>query len=137
MPSRTTYRTRQQEELLEYLRGTAGQHHTAAQIRDHFAAGGREIGLATIYRGLERLVGEGTVRRYVLETGDSACYEYVGKDEDCASHFHCKCDRCGKLIHLECDELEEIRGHLLREHGFAWEAGRTVFYGLCENCRKG
>ena len=40
------------------------------------------------------------------------------------------------LIHLDCRELQEIREHLLEEHGFAWDAGRTVLYGICGNCRK-
>ena len=42
------YRTRQQDELLEYLKQTPGVHHTAAQIRDHFAGREQAIGSATI-----------------------------------------------------------------------------------------
>lgn len=136
MSGKTTYRTKQQEDLLKYLRSTSGQHHTVAQIRDHFAQGERTIGTTTIYRQLERFVAEGSVRKYLLETGDSACYEYVGQSASCASHFHCKCESCGRLIHLDCDELREIGDHLQKEHGFLWDAGRTVFYGICEQCRK-
>ena len=44
------YRTRQQDELLEYLKETPGMHHTAAQIRDHFRGREKSIGTATIYR---------------------------------------------------------------------------------------
>ncbi len=134
MGSRSPYRTRQQEELMAYLRAEPGKHHTAAQIRDHFAAGDRAIGTTTIYRQLERFVEEGSVRKYLLETGDCACYEYVEKKGGCASHFHCKCEKCGRLIHLDCDELREVREHLMARHGFRWDFGRTVFYGICENC---
>ena len=45
-----------------------------------------------------------------------------------------KCEKCGKLIHLHCDELEEIQTHILKEHRFKMDPMRTVFYGLCENC---
>ncbi len=134
MGSRSTYRTRQQDELISYLRSNPGKHHTAAQIRDHFSQNDRAIGTTTIYRQLERFVEDGTVRKYMLETGDSACYEYVEQGCKCCSHFHCKCEKCGKLIHLECDELKEIREHLLVHHGFQWDSGRTVFYGICEEC---
>ncbi len=136
MSAKATYRTRQQEELLKYLRSTAGRHHTAAQIRDHFSGKGQPIGTATIYRQLEHFVSEGSVRKYMLETGDSACYEYVEEAQPCASHFHCKCEKCGRLIHLDCGELQEIRGHLQKEHGFDWDSGRTVFYGICDRCQE-
>ena len=45
-----------------------------------------------------------------------------------------KCELCGRLIHLECDELEELGGHLKAEHGFVINPLRTVFYGLCTDC---
>lgn len=135
MAVKAPYHTRQQEELLRYLRATPGQHHTAAQIREHFVGQQHSVGLATIYRQLERFVAEGTVRKYMLETGDSACYEYVGEDADCATHFHCKCERCGRLIHMDCHELQEVQAHLLEHHGFLWNSGKTVFYGVCEACR--
>ena len=135
MASRNIYHTKQQEELLKYLRSKPGEHHTVAQIRDHFSRGDQTIGTTTIYRQLERFVAEGTVRKYLLETGDSACYEYVEQNHDCTSHFHCKCEKCGRLIQMDCDELQEIRTHLLKDHGFSWDAGRTVFYGICDRCQ--
>ena len=135
MAIKTPYHTRQQEEILKYLRSTEGTHHTALQIKEHFAQNQCAIGTATIYRQLEKLVSEGTVRKYALETGDSACYEFVENPQTCEKHFHCKCERCGNLIHLDCEELRQIRAHLLTAHGFQWNAGKTVFYGLCEQCR--
>lgn len=135
MAGKGTYRTKQQEELLKYLRATPGQHHTAAQIREHFLEGDHTIGTTTIYRQLERLVSEGTVRKYVLDTGDSACYEYIAPTDMHPSHFHCKCEKCGRLIHIDCRELQEIRGHLMEHHGFSWDAGKTVFYGICDQCQ--
>ena len=130
------YRTRQQDELLDYLRENPGAHHTAAQIRAHFTDREQSIGTATIYRQLERFVEDGTVRKYQLGSRGSACYEYVAQSETCAQHFHCKCEICGRLIHLNCDQLQGLREHLLQSHGFAWNSGKTVFYGLCEPCRK-
>ena len=136
MSTKGAYRTRQQDELLDYLRQSPGAHFTAAQIRDHFARREQSIGTATIYRQLERFVADGTVRKYMLDTCDSACYEYVEQKEACAAHFHCKCEKCGRLIHLNCGELKKMQEHLLDEHGFAWNSGKTVFYGVCEQCRK-
>ena len=132
---RSTYHTKQQDELIAYLKQRPGNHWTAAQLRDELARAGKTISIATIYRQLERFVEEGSVKKYLLETGDSACYEYTEEAESCALHFHCKCEKCGRLIHLDCDELQEIQVHLKEHHGFLWDAGRTVFYGICDQCQ--
>lgn len=137
MAERSNYRTKAHEELIAYLVATPGEHHTAAEIKAHFAEKGEPFGTATIYRHLERLADEGYIRKYYIGTGDSACYSFEKSAEACSSHFHCKCETCGKLIHLDCDELNEMKSHLLKHHGFEWNAGKTVFYGTCERCRKG
>ena len=134
MASRSGYRTKAQAELLAFMKSTPGVHHTAAEIRDHFSSEGCPIGTATIYRQLEHFVEEGCIQRYIVGSGDSACYAYVESSAEGSSHFHCKCERCGRLIHLDCDELSEIRDHLLKHHGFAWNTGMTVFYGICDKC---
>ncbi len=136
MAGKTGYRTRAQEELLAYLKATPGVHHTAAELKEHFTGEGTPIGTATIYRQLERFVDEGHIQKYFIGAGESACYAFVDSTPACSSHFHCKCERCGCLIHLDCDELRDIRTHLLEHHGFAWDTGRTVFYGLCDRCRE-
>ena len=61
----------------------------------------------------------------------------VGSDDhaDTDLCFHCKCEKCGKLIHLHCDEIEEMQMHLFSEHRFKMNPMRTVFYGLCEQCQ--
>ena len=135
MVQKTTYRTRAQEELLTFLKTAPGRHHTAAEIKEHFSEMDKPIGVATIYRQLERFVDEGKIQKYILGPGESACYAYV-EDQQCATHFHCKCEVCGKLIHLNCDELKEIQSHLLKEYRFSLDSGKTVFYGICDQCRK-
>ncbi len=135
MAGKNGYRTRAREKLLAYLKATPGVHHTAAELREHFKETGTPIGTATVYRQLERFVNENLILKYTVD-GGSACYAFEGYSEACVSHFHCKCERCGCLIHLDCEELREIRAHLLAHHGFAWDAGKTVFYGLCDQCRE-
>ena len=100
----------------------------------HFIGDNNPIGMATVYRQMERFVEEGTVHKFVLGPGESACYAFAG-DRNCASHFHCKCEKCGTLIHMDCKELCDIRDHLQEHYGFNWDAGKTVFYGICGQCR--
>lgn len=83
------------------------------------------------------MVEQGLVAKYVVDGTSSACFEYLGHDEHCHKHicFHCKCEKCGKVIHLECEEMTHLGEHMLADHGFQWDFTRTVFYGICEECR--
>ena len=137
MSDKSQYKTRQREELLNYLRTTKSDHGTVGEGCGHFQRCGCPIGTATVYRHLERMVDEGLVNKYTIDAGSPACFEYVGSQEPaCSGCFHCKCEACGKLIHLHCDELAAIQEHLYMEHRFRLDPLRTVFYGLCEECQK-
>ena len=135
MTGKNSYQTKQKSQVLAYLQGIAGQHVTASQVFKQLSAQGSSIGATTVYRCLERLVEDGVVNKYIIDSNSPACFEYVGarqENENCC--FHCKCEKCGRLIHLHCEELEEIAGHLSAEHHFKLDPFRTVFYGLCEEC---
>ena len=137
MIEKNTYKTKQREELLDYLRTTKADHVTVGDVCGHFRRCGCPIGTATVYRHLERMVDEGLVNKYLIDANSPACFEYVGADShggDCC--FHCKCEKCGRLIHLHCEELQGLSGHVLQEHGFQINPLRTVFYGLCDACRE-
>ena len=132
---KAVYKTKQQELLTSYLREMQGKHFTAEDVHAHFEAKNISIGIATIYRQLEKLVNEGKIQKYFIDDHSAACFEYAGdKCNSNEQHFHLKCELCGRLIHLECEELEELGSHLKTEHGFVINPLRTVFYGLCTDC---
>lgn len=137
MEHKAPYNTRQSREVADALRAHPGQHMTAAELCEAFARQGRPMGRATVYRQLEKLVAAGLVTKYTVDGTTGACYAYTGpSDAPCEeSCYHCKCERCGALIHLHCHEVEHLCRHMLDHHGFALDPRRTVFYGLCENCR--
>ena len=129
------YKTKQQDLLFSYLCEMQGRHFTAEDVRAHFSGKNISIGIATIYRQLEKLVSEGKIQKYFIDDHSAACFEYAGENCNASEqHFHLKCELCGRLIHLECDELEELGGHLKTEHGFVINPLRTVFYGVCTDC---
>jgi Fur family ferric uptake transcriptional regulator len=98
---------------------------------------GSPIGTATVYRQLERMVDEGLVQKYTIDANTPACFEYVGADSHAGEAcFHCKCEKCGRLIHLHCEELQGLSEHIREHHGFRINPMRTVFYGLCDACRE-
>ena len=131
---KTSYKTKQQDLLISYLREIQGKHFTAEDVRAHFAEKDISIGIATIYRQLEKLVAEGKLQKYFIDEHSAACFEYTGEERSTDDqHFHLKCEVCGTLIHLECDELEELGKHLQSEHNFTLNPFRTVFYGICSD----
>ena len=131
---KNAYKTKQSSQLLTYLKEHPGQHMTAGEIRRVFSD---TISTATVYRQLEKLVQEGLLKKYIIDENSPACYEYVDPhDHHGETCYHCKCERCGKLIHLECHEIKELGEHLAQEHGFKVDPLRTVLYGLCSECQK-
>lgn len=128
------YKTKQRELILEYMKNSDSPHVTAADIAARLRDEG-SVGLATVYRQLDKMVEAGLVRKYSLDGG--ACYQYVGGQEGCREHFHLKCLNCGTLIHVDCDFLSGLAPHILEHHGFLVDNSRTVMYGLCRKCREG
>ena len=128
MANRMQYVTHQRKDMLDYFQSVEGKHVTAADICECFRQSGKKIGMTTVYRHLEKMVDEGIVKKYIIDGNSPACFEYVGGGEACQDPvcFHCKCEKCGKLIHLHCDELEDIRVHLEQEHHFKMDPLRTV-----------
>ena len=140
MNIKSKYRTKQRDRLVSYLETVRGQHITVSDVCGDFRDQGSSIGQSTVYRQLEGMVDEGLVNKYIIDANSPACFEYVGesgqqeqKQETC---FHCKCEKCGKLIHLHCEELCGISLHLKEHHQFLLNPMRTVFYGICESCAK-
>ena len=136
MPEKGSYKTKKKEELLECVEDTRGQHFTAADICNKMRKNGSTIGTATVYRQLERLVEEGVISKYFIDESSSACFEYMDPDDHQkhAPCYHCKCEKCGKLLHMDCSEITELTEHLRSEHGFTIDPLRTVFYGVCAEC---
>ena len=138
MSERNSYNTKQRGDIADYLRSLGGKHVTAAEVCEHFKKIGKPIGTATVYRRLERMVEEGVVGKHIVDSNSPACFEYIGEGAHAGEEgecFHCKCESCGKLIHLHCGELSDISRHLMAHHDFAVDPMRTVFYGVCDDCK--
>ena len=133
---KTQYKTHQRDELIECMRRLPPGHFTVAELCARLRQNGSTVGTTTVYRQLEKMVNEGLVNKYLIDGNSPACFEFaadrhLGGEGAC---FHLKCENCGVLIHMHCEELEDLAGHLKNEHHFTLNPLRTVFYGLCESC---
>ncbi len=129
---RSEYSTKQRSAILDFLKENS-THASVSDILYHLKEKNIKISVATIYRALERFESEGIIRKMVVGQGTGACYQYI-ESSSCMEHFHLKCIRCGRLIHLSCEFLEDMQNHIQREHSFSISSGRTVIYGTCNNC---
>ncbi len=126
------YNTNHKKRILDYLIANKDRHFTIEEIIEALNDGDGAPGKSTVYRQISALMRDGIVRRFETPGADSFVYQYaVGVD--CAHHFHLKCVRCGKLIHMECEQLNDVRDHILREHGFII-GGSSIIYGICAVC---
>lgn len=134
MKKESGYNTSQKEKLLDFLISNKDKHTTVQEIDAYLRNLGSPVGMATIYRQLDRLVESGMVRRFIIDGKTSACFQYIENEQECQEHFHLKCLSCGKLIHLSCSQLKELKSHISEHHGFIIDPSQTVFYGRCEDC---
>ncbi|MDY5577868.1 MAG: transcriptional repressor [Lachnospiraceae bacterium] len=130
------YRTRQRELIETYFQKQGERHVTAEDILTYLKEHDTPVSKATVYRCLEKMLELGIVRKYTVEEGMCACYQYIGEQKTCQEHYHFKCNKCGKLFHVSCSLMNQIQQHVLEEHDFVIDSSKTVFYGLCGNCRK-
>ncbi len=129
MNSRPKYRTKQRDLLLKYFETVPGVHVTPGEVCEYFKAQDAAIGKATVYRQMESFMDEGILKKYIIDGNSPTSFEYVDREshEPGEVSFHCKCEKYGRLIHLRCDELEEMQAHLYEAHDFRQNPMRTFF----------
>ena len=128
------YNTKQKTAIMRYVKSMKDKHFTVDSICETMSKNGEMVGRTTVYRFLEKLSSEQVLRKYAASSGESVCYQYVDDSHSCHEHFHLKCEKCGSLIHMECDELSDVATHIKEHHGFSLNPLKTVIYGVCEGC---
>ena len=124
------YSTKQQQAVLRCLESRESEALSAQELAEELRREGFSVGLATIYRQLERLEEAGVVHKVNTESG--AFYLYCSHGEGRRDCFLLKCQRCGRIRHLDCDHLKDLYEHLETAHQFRIDPRRTLFTGLCE-----
>ena len=126
---RNNYNTKQRDEIVEFFSRHRGKCFSA---KDIIRSGEIKSGEATVYRTLSKLAENGVLKRFT-DGASGACYQ-LAESSDCDKHFHLKCEKCGKLIHIDCGFMAEIKQHIESDHNFYVDLGKTVSYGLCDDC---
>lgn len=131
---RGAYSTRQKRELLRFLQERSMQHFSVDEVVFEMQDKGEKIGRTTVYRYLEQLADQGSVRKYQTVQGVTQ-YQHISDDAHCREHFHMMCKRCGNLLHVDCDLMRTMQAHLMEDHGFALDPMETILVGICRECQ--
>lgn len=129
------YTTRQQQAVLACLSARSQEPLSAGELAEELRRSGHPVGLATIYRQLEKLEHAGCIHK--VHTEEGALYQYCdlgSEDRDC---FLLKCTGCGRILHLDCSHLKPLYAHLEQQHHFIIDPRSTMFAGLCDVCAAG
>jgi len=121
-----TRETRQRRLVLNTLRSTR-THPTAEWIFSRVRAEMPSISLGTVYRNLNVLRDEGTIRELRV-AGRTARW-----DADLSQHGHFVCTSCGAIRDVEGFPAYDWKG-LKDLVGCEITHQRTEFYGLCPTC---
>ena len=127
-----SYTTKQQQAVLACLSQRQEAPISAAELAEALRRSGHPVGLATIYRQLDRLEQSGHVHK--LSTDQGAVYQYCDRPENGRECFLLRCTGCGRILHLDCSHLKPLYEHLERQHRFVIDPRATVFAGLCDVC---
>ena len=127
------YITKQQQAVLHCLEQRKDESLTAADLAEDLRHSGNPVGLATIYRQLDKLAAAGQIHK--VSTAEGAYYRLCDHaDADHRDCFLLKCSRCGRIRHLDCSHLLDLYDHMEQHHHFRIDPRGTLFSGVCDLC---
>jgi len=122
--------TAPRRKVLHLLRTGGRRHWSADELYRDLAAGGDDVGLATVYRVLAQLEQAGIVRRTSFN-GGKAVFEI----DDGPHHDHLICVRCARVEEFFDDAIEQRQRAVAAARGYALVEHRLSLYGLCAHCQ--
>ncbi|GCD88474.1 Fur family transcriptional regulator [Nocardioides sp. LS1] len=102
---------------------------SAQEIHDLLGRRGDNVGLATVYRTLQRLAEAGEVDMLRSEDGE-AIYRRCSDTH----HHHLVCRSCGSTVEVEGPAVERWTSTIASEHGYAAVSHTLEIFGTCPDC---
>ena len=105
---------------------------SAQEVFDGLRAGGRSVGIASVYRVLERLADLRLVHRVDFGGGVT---RFEPAHPGGEHHHHLVCDECGRVDTFDDADLERTLTRVAGVHGFSLDDLDVVLHGACSDCR--
>lgn len=126
--------TTQRRVILDVILENQGNHLSPEEIYDKVRSEYPEIGLATVYRTLQILEQQNIISKLNFNDGCSR-YEINSNTGD-HHHHHLICMKCGKVIEVKLDLLENLEMEIEKEGKFKIVDHNVKFFGYCSECQK-
>lgn len=123
--------SKQRDEILGVFLKSS-RHLTARELYFQVQQGNPAIGFATVYRTLKLLCEVGICREMALEDGITRYERQQGHEH----HDHLVCTKCGKVVEVVDQIIENHQERLFKKHGFHPQRHRMELYGVCKACIK-
>jgi len=120
--------TRQRLAVVEAM-GSFDDFRSAQEIHDLLGRRGEPVGLATVYRTLQRLAEAGEVDMLRTEDGE-AIYRRCSDSH----HHHLVCRECGRTVEVDGPAVERWTKAIATEHGFSDVSHTLEVFGTCPGC---
>ena len=117
--------TRQRIAVTEAL-ASFDDFRSAQEIHELLDRRGAKVGLATVYRTLQRLSESREVDMLRTEDGE-AVYRRCSDTH----HHHLVCRECGATVEIEGPAVERWTSAMAAEHGFADVSHTLEIFGTC------
>jgi Fur family ferric uptake transcriptional regulator len=108
---------------------------TVAEMADLLKEAGSDIGIATVYRAVNRLESEGILVKTVNGAQGKATYRYAAPDETVRTAHRVFCTCCGRTVDLSYKFTDKLEKNVSDATGFSITDHQIMFYGLCSECR--
>lgn len=121
--------SRQREAVYNFLT-TRKDHPTADLVYTNIRQEYPSISLGTVYRNLQLLTSIGKIQK--IKVGDGTDHF----DADISPHNHFYCRKCGSVIDLDMDSIDEINSIAAKNFDGKIERHIICFTGICGKCLK-
>lgn len=127
--------TPQREKILMVLLEHQDKHLSAEDVYNLVKKKAPDVGLATVYRTLELFLEFDII--HGVDFGDGRKrYEYGLHGCEGHQHHHAICMKCGKIIEVNEDLLEELEKQVASRYNFQVTDHELKILGYCQDCSK-
>ena len=106
------------------------RHVTANEVYEFIKEAYPTIGKGTIYRNLDILVEEGSLRKVEVPDGPNR-FDFALKN-----HYHVRCVKCGEVLDVDMDEIPDLLERIRNAQGIEILDYDISFRGICPKCRE-
>jgi Fur family transcriptional regulator, ferric uptake regulator len=131
LKSKNRKQSKQRSEILGVFLKSP-RHLTANELYRQVQKDNPAIGFATVYRTLKLLCEAGICREMALEDEVTRYERQYGHKH----HDHLVCTKCGRVVEVMDQTIEEHQERLFKKYGFHPQRHRMELYGICKSCKQ-